>query len=304
MKIKPMVNAAALAAALSGGAVVGRLTGPGSVGVTDQLEVAVAPAPVATVAAVVVAPPPEPTEIANPEPEHTPEADTMSSHDAAEWREAFTKIGIALRRDEAGAILAQPPGMLTLLRQWYRDRDQLRVQDHGDLYGSVELVLWDDRGQLKDYRYLRNDIVNAGKNLGIRMLLGDPQTPCPTTFATPCGVPGVCASPAKFNVVGIGTGGSTATLPTHTACVTELPNAAGYARQQDTIIDTTGTVGQGKVIVTFGANNPTTSNAINESCLLTSTVYGGGTMLARRNFGAITKNAADALQLTWTVTLS
>lgn len=169
------------------------------------------------------------------------------------------------------------------------------------LYANVELALFDRDGYLKDTRVLPNLIVNNGRDLAIRMILGGPSiegTSCPTVA---CGNYGGCANPAKFNYVGLGSSGTTAAA-TQTALSSEFTIGANYSRQQDVSPDTTGTPGQLKIIVSFGPDNPNGDNSILESALFNAS--SGGTMLARRTFGTVTKADQDTLQVTWTCTLS
>lgn len=70
-----------------------------------------------------------------------------------------------------------------------------------------------------------------------------------------------------------------------------------------TRVDGTMTV-SGNVITidgTFGANNPTTEQTIQEAGLFTAAT--AGTMVARTTFGAVTKPTADSLRIVWEITI-
>lgn len=148
------------------------------------------------------------------------------------------------------------------------------------LRGYYMPVLRGPDGAIKQVQVGQNIITNAGKNDAIERILNATGTP------------------AIFNYVGIGTN-NTAEQATDTALGTEC---AGSTRQQDTAAtpDPPTTTGQQQLIVTFAAGNCT--GTIYEMGVFNGST--GSTMLNHKTFGAITKGASDALEITVTLTLS
>lgn len=285
MKMRPIASAAALVAALAGGAVAHRTLGPGATGVADQVEFALQPADGAT-------PAPEPS------PTTTPPEFARAGQPPFRLAGNLDLVASAytVAREVPLELLAPPEPLLQYLRRTLgRER---RHFERGQVYGAVEAVLTDDQGNLRGYWYGHNLVVDAGKNAGVRAILGSESTPCPTTTSVgvACGPQGICAGPPKFNYVGIGTNGA-AESAAQTGCLTEVGT-----RQQDTIPDIGPTTGQGKLIVTFGSGNPAGGGTIAETCLMNALT--SGSMFSRRIVGPITKGATDSLQFTWTISLS
>ena len=98
--------------------------------------------------------------------------------------------------------------------------------------------------------------------------------------------------------MGVGTG-TTTVAPADTALITEVAGNS-YARQNTgTDVATSKTV---KYSTTFAANIPTVSVALTEAGIFTQAT--AGTMLCRTVFSVVTKAAADALTINWTITIS
>jgi hypothetical protein len=147
------------------------------------------------------------------------------------------------------------------------------------LHGKLDVLLYDESGNLKDERHFDNLIVDAGfEGVAYRIAPHDGTI----TPATP------------WNYIAIGTG-STAPAAGDVALVSELD------RKNDVQAEYTTTFGkQLKLQVSFGPGEGT--GTIAESGLFNAA--GGGDMLARQTFATISKGASDTLTVTWTITLS
>jgi len=287
MKMRQIASAAALLAAAAGGGYVAK--DPGAVGMHDEVVVEKIAAPPAEV-------PPVPT--ATPAEVAGCQHEILIQRAAVAFDDIFGDplSGYTIVQSGQPAIEI-PPGaidarVVDLVHAYHKAGSQV-------LRANVEVALYDGGdGHLKDFRELPNLIVDGGRDLGIRMLVGDNTGSCPSVA---CGNSGACANPVKFNYVGIGSSGTTE-AGSQSTLVSEFTIGANYSRQQDTSPDFPGTAGQAKLIVSFGADNPNGDNTIQESALFNAS--SGGTMLARRKFGTVTKADQDTLQITWTVTLS
>lgn len=147
------------------------------------------------------------------------------------------------------------------------------------LHGKLDILLYDDSGNVKDERHLDNLIVDTGfEGVAYRIAPHD----------------GSINPSNPWNYIAIGTG-STAPAAGDTALVSEL------VRLQDTQAEYTATSSkQLKLQVSFGPGAGTGNVA--ESGLLNSS--SGGDMLARQTFSTIAKGTSDTLTVTWTITLS
>ena len=162
---------------------------------------------------------------------------------------------------------------------------QLVVPDHDSdeqflqLHGKLDILLYDEFGNLKDERHFDNLIVDAGfEGVAYRIAPHD----------------GTITPTSPWNYVAIGTG-STAPAAGDTALVSELD------RKNDAQAEYTTTSGkQLKLEVSFGPGEGTGNIA--ESGLFNA--VSGGDMLARQTFATISKGASDTLTVTWTITLS
>jgi hypothetical protein len=146
------------------------------------------------------------------------------------------------------------------------------------LHGKVDIMLYDEDGNIKDERHFDNLIVDSGFE-GVAYEIA-PHNGAATT--------------GPWNYIAIGTG-STAPAAGDTALVSEL------ARLQDGTATYSTTSGkQLQLQVSFGPGQGTGNIA--ESGLFNAGI--GGDMLARQTFSTISKGASDTLNVTWTITLS
>ena len=151
--------------------------------------------------------------------------------------------------------------------------------------GKVDMVLYDESGQMKDERHIDNLIVNAGvEGVASRIAPHD----------------GTINPSAPYNYIALGTSNSAADAA-QTALVAELPGGASYARVQDGTAQYT-TSGGNKITlsVTFAPGQGT--GTLRESGIFNAA--SGGDMLARQTFADIQKAAGDTLTVTWTISLS
>jgi len=158
--------------------------------------------------------------------------------------------------------------------------DREGVNDQSlQLHGKLDVLLYDEFGNVKDERHFDNLIVDAGfEGVAYRIAPHD----------------GSVTPSAPWNYIAIGTG-STAPAAGDTALVSEL------TRLQDTTAAYTTTSGkQLQLQISFGPGVGTGNIA--ESGLFNA--VSGGDMLARQTFAAISKGASDTLTVTWTITLS
>ena len=155
------------------------------------------------------------------------------------------------------------------------------------LKGKVDLILYDNSGEIKEERHLDNMIVASG-------VAGIANKIAPSLAST-------VSSSTPYNYIGLGTG-NTAVEATQTALIAELPIGASYARVQDADAIYSTASGSSKIIlsVTFPPGQGT--GTLNESGIFDSS--SAGNMLARQTFAEIQKAAGDTLTVTWTITLS
>lgn len=147
------------------------------------------------------------------------------------------------------------------------------------LHGRLDVMLYDEFGNLKDERHFDNLIVDSGfEGVAYRI------APHDGTAAT-----------NPWNYIAIGTG-TTAPAAGDTGL-----SGSQLARIQDTQATYTATPSkQLQLQATFGAGVGT--GTVSESGLFDAS--SGGSMLARQTFTTITKGASDTLTVTWTITLS
>ncbi|HEX7032957.1 MAG TPA: hypothetical protein VF172_08160 [Nitrososphaera sp.] len=147
------------------------------------------------------------------------------------------------------------------------------------LHGRLDLMLYDEYGNLKDERHLDNLIVDTGfEGVAYRISPHDGS-----------------AANDPWNYIAIGTG-TDAPAADDTAL-----SGSEVARLQDaTATYTSAPSKQLQLQVSFGPGVGT--GTIAESGLFNA--ESGGTMLARQTFAAITKGTSDTLTVTWTITLS
>lgn len=145
------------------------------------------------------------------------------------------------------------------------------AEDDLKVTGTVVLEIRNEHGEVTDRR-VSNTVVNAGKNV-----IADRMKAAPTKGA--------------MTHMAVGSGVGSVNL-TDTNLVTEVARTALAS-----------TVVTGSAI-TYTANfNPGTgTGSLSEAGLFNDPTIGD--MLARTNFGVITKGALDTLTVTWTVTIN
>lgn len=151
-----------------------------------------------------------------------------------------------------------------------------------EIVGSVSLVLTDTlTNRVKQEIYVPNLVVTTGKYyIAGRMI--------------------TAGLPTEMQYMGIGTG-STAEVVGNTQLSSEL-STNGYARVSTARAVTDNVV---TYVATFPANNPISSVgvALQEAGIFSTNAAGSGTMLCRTTFPVVTKQTADALTITWTITI-
>lgn len=157
-------------------------------------------------------------------------------------------------------------------------------EDGFALRGKVDVVLYDELGNIKDERHIDNLIVDAGiEGVAYRIAPHDGST-------TPS---------APYNYIALGTS-DTAVAAGDDALSAELSGST-YARKQDpTAIYSTSSGNKLILSVVFGPNEGT--GALKESGIFNAST--GGDMLARQTFDEISKASNDTLTITWTITLT
>lgn len=146
-------------------------------------------------------------------------------------------------------------------------------------HGRLDVMLYDEYGNLKDERHFDNLIVDTGfEGVAYRIAPHDGT-----------------ATSDPWNYIAIGTGTAAPAADDTALAGVEL------ARLQDSTATYTTTSGkQLQLQVSFGPGVGTGNVA--ESGLFNA--VSGGNMLARQTFTEITKGASDTLTITWTITLS
>jgi len=137
--------------------------------------------------------------------------------------------------------------------------------------GTLEIVLRDKDGKVKDQRKLKNLIVTTGVNY-IADRMAD-------------------AAEGAMSHMAVGTG-STAAAAGDTALGTEAARVA--------LTSTTQTNANVVYVASFAAGSGT--GALTEAGILNAS--SSGTLLCRTVFSAVNKGSSDTLQITWTVTVA
>ncbi|WP_148700258.1 hypothetical protein [Candidatus Nitrososphaera evergladensis] len=163
--------------------------------------------------------------------------------------------------------------------------DEGRQTEGLGLRGNVDMILYDQSGNVKDERHLDNLIVSAGiEGVASRIAPHD----------------GSVNPSAPYNYIALGTS-NTPVDASQTVLSAELTTGANYARIQDTTALYSTASGNKLILsVTFGPGQAT--GTLRESGIFNSAT--GGNMLARQTFADIQKAAGDTLTVTWTITLS
>lgn len=147
------------------------------------------------------------------------------------------------------------------------------IKEDKVLKGHITVKVFDEHGNLKEYRDLDNVVVTIGKSYLATWL----------TAATQSGY--------FMQYIGLGTGTNAASA-SDTSLQTELSTrAAGMLTSSTNVWQNQATFGPG-----------IDTGAITEAGLFSAS--SGGTMLARQVFPVVNKGASDSLQLTWQITLS
>ena len=146
-------------------------------------------------------------------------------------------------------------------------------QDTIKATGHINFVLFDETGNVKETKDIKNVVVTVGKNYLATWL----------TAATQAGY--------FMQYIGLGTGTNAANA-SDTTLQTEL------ATRSAGTLTPTSNVWQN--IASFGPGVNT--GAITESGIFSAS--SGGTMFARQTFAVINKGAGDSLQVTWEITFS
>jgi hypothetical protein len=169
-----------------------------------------------------------------------------------------------------------------------------------ELGGSLSLVLTDTTtNTIKQELYVPNAIVFTGKIFIASRMIG--------------------TSSAVMSHMGIGTGtaavdsGTTVLLPGNSALTTELTTVGGYTGYARAAVTSTNNITVSSTVypsnqVTYSANfaaqipsAPAGGAALTEAGIFNAST--AGTMLCRTVFPVVTKLPADALTITWTITI-
>lgn len=151
-----------------------------------------------------------------------------------------------------------------------------------EIVGSVSLCLVDtETNRVKQELYVPNLVVTTGKYyIAGRMVTS--------------------GLPTEMQYMGIGTS-PTSEVVGNTALGAELSiGVNGYSRVTTTraVVDNVVTY-----VATFPANNPTSAAGIELREAAIFSTNSGGQMLCRTTFPIVTKQTADALTITWTITI-
>jgi hypothetical protein len=147
------------------------------------------------------------------------------------------------------------------------------MEDNIKVTGHISFKLFDEKGNLKEERSIKNLVTSAGKTALATWLAAASQS---TTF---------------MPYIGVGTG-TTAAATSDVALVTELATRSAGA------VTSSSNVWQS--VASFGVGVDT--GAITEAGLFSAS--SSGTLFARQVFSAINKGSLDTLQITWQVTFS
>lgn len=152
----------------------------------------------------------------------------------------------------------------------------MHVETDGSIQmkGSLTIELRDEFGVIKDYLYVPNLVVTAGKNV-----IADRMKGTPTKGA--------------MSHMAVGTGGTAAAAGDTTL-------GAEVAASRTALTSTTVTGNQIAYACTFNAGTGTGS--LQEAGVFNAS--SAGDMLCRTTFTTITKGASDSLTINWTVTVS
>ena len=153
------------------------------------------------------------------------------------------------------------------------------------LKGRVDMILYDETGNIKDERHFDNLIVNTGLEAVASRIAPHDGTINPTS---------------AFNYIALGIS-NTAATSADTELSAELPIGDSYSRLQDTQAQYSATESKKLTLsVTFPPGQAT--GTLRESGIFNAS--SDGDMLARQTFADVQKAAGDTLTITWTITLT
>jgi hypothetical protein len=179
-----------------------------------------------------------------------------------------------------------------------------KAQAGAYMTGHVETILRDADGNIKEYRQSDNLISNTGENCVLRLLFQGGATRGAGTGTTVC----TGTLTGQWDVIALGTGGSTAVNGTQVGLVTES-SATGLGRAAATTktwSNSTASSSTGSASITMARTFTNTSGGtvtISESGLFNSTTISGSGMFARQTFSGIAVNNNDSLTVQWTVSV-
>lgn len=144
------------------------------------------------------------------------------------------------------------------------------INENIKVTGNVSIKVFDEQGNIKDEREIKNLVVTTGKGFIAGRMVGTP------TAMSHMAIGSSSTAPAAADT---GLGGELGRVALTSS------NAAG-------------------AVVTYVANFPAGvgTGAIVEAGILNAS--SGGTMLCRTTFAVVNKGANDGMSITWTVTVS
>jgi len=147
------------------------------------------------------------------------------------------------------------------------------VNDNIKITGDVRIDLFDETGATKDTREIKNLVVTVGKTFIASRMVGTAST--------------------IMGYIELGTG-------TTAAAVGDTTLQAAIAGSRTAISSGTNAAN----VVTYVASFPagTGTGAVTEAGIFNAA--SAGTMLCRTVFAVVNKGAADAMSITWTITVS
>ena len=139
--------------------------------------------------------------------------------------------------------------------------------------GDVSIRLYDERGNLKDSRDIKNLVVATGLTFIASRMIGTSQ--------------------GVMTHIGLGSGSTAPTIND-----TALESLLGTRE----ILDSSTTPATGVILYKSTFEQGDATGAITEAGIFNAS--SGGTMLCRTTFGTITKGAQDTLAITWQITVA
>ena len=143
------------------------------------------------------------------------------------------------------------------------------LNDTLPMKGELTLTLLDSEGKVKDFKELKNLIVQVGKNFVANALINNSTSP--------------------FTYMAVGTNGTAATT-SDTTLGAEIARQVFSSSSVSTNVVTLST--------TYAAG--TATGTLQEAGIFNAS--SGGTMLSHVVFSSVSKGASDSLVITWTIT--